>query len=244
MTDQQPGTDVAVVDTVDAEIVDPSKPFSVPEAQAHDKKIRQQGEKAQQSIDKYLCLIEEAIERQIHVGLEISGLREYFDTLPKIEITDPDERKAFVSILNGKGLSQRQIAAFTGTNVATVNRDVAAGATDETPDQPDNVVPMTDKRTTGRDGKSYPAKGRKAQPKATPATPTTLFRDSLSRLQFDVGELTKTAGGLRFPKSHNAVEQHLLPALIAEIDRLETVADFLRASLNGEAAKTAPTQQG
>jgi hypothetical protein len=131
------------------------EPLTERQAKDLDGRIRTAGEHLQHDLDNYLCLIQDAIDGRIDVALGHRTLREYFDTLPKIEITDPTERKAFVSILSGKGLSQRQIAAFTGTSAATANRDLAATVSDET------VEPPVD-TTTGRDGRQYKRKPKPA----------------------------------------------------------------------------------
>jgi len=66
-----------------------------------------------------------------------------------------DERRAVVALLRGQGMSTRAIGSATGSDHATVVRDLAAGANAP----PDDPAPVT-----GLDGKTY----RNPEPKELP----------------------------------------------------------------------------
>lgn len=67
----------------------------------------------------------------------------------------PEDRAALAVQFRQQGQSLRQIAEQLGTSKDTVQRDLAAGVSFETPDSPTKV--------TGMDGKKYAAQGKRRQ---------------------------------------------------------------------------------
>jgi transcriptional regulator with XRE-family HTH domain len=151
---------------VDAELVE-AVPLTERQAKALDKKIRTASDKFTDNWNTLLTLLEEAARRQIHVALGKSWTAWFKDAV-QITPSDRVERKALVSLMSGKGMSQRAIASVIGVGVGTVNRDLA-GVPTGTP-EPD----AESAKITGLDNKTYkwPEPEPEPEPVDTPSEPT------------------------------------------------------------------------
>jgi DNA invertase Pin-like site-specific DNA recombinase len=96
------------------------------------------------SYDALAVLIEEATSRNIHVALGYSSWTAWFTESVQITAADKYQRKALVSLMSGKGMSQRAIAGSLGVDQSTVNRDIKSGDANASRGE-----------TTGMDGKTY-----------------------------------------------------------------------------------------
>jgi hypothetical protein len=112
---------------VDAEIVVEPGPLAEREAKALDEQIRTTSKLLAQDVDLLLNLLERAEAGDIHVALGFASWTAYVKDAVQFAPTDKDERKMLVSLMSGKGMSQRAIAGTLGVGLGTVNRDIESG---------------------------------------------------------------------------------------------------------------------
>lgn len=117
-------TDLALIPTVDGEIVDGPTPLTEREAKALDKKIRAASDKLSTTSENLLNLLEKAASGQIHEALGLSSWTAWFKDAVQINVSDRFERKELAKMMSGKGMSQRAIAGALGVSQKTVDRDL------------------------------------------------------------------------------------------------------------------------
>ena len=134
-----------------------------------DSRIRLMAGAVRDGLEKIAALIEQAKTGQIHLTLGFPSWTAYLaDALGGNLAVDASIRQELVCYLSGEGMSQRAIVAATGASKGTVSRNLAgapSGAPDLEPGEVDSQA-----KSTGMDGKSYPAK---APAKKAPAKKTT-----------------------------------------------------------------------
>jgi predicted transcriptional regulator len=148
-----PSSEVAVID---AEVVE-VEPLSEGKARVLDKRIRQASARVVDNTAVLLGLLDEAAVGQIHVALGFSSWTAWVKDAVQVSPADEVERKSLVSLMSGKGMSQRAIASVVGVDQATVSRDLA--------EERGDADASTD--VTGVDGKTYkpkPKKEKKQEP--------------------------------------------------------------------------------
>lgn len=113
-------TEIAVIEEND------TAPTLLSEGKAKvlDKRIRQCGTRVAAEQDKLIELLEEAAQGEIHQALGFPSWTAYLKDAIQITVSDRAERKALVSIMSGKGMSQRAIAGVLGIGQKTVDRDL------------------------------------------------------------------------------------------------------------------------
>jgi transcriptional regulator with XRE-family HTH domain len=116
----EPGTEVAIVEHDTVEVV----PLTEREAQRLDKKIRTASEKVNVTTDALFELLEQAAAGRIHDALGYASWTAWFSEAVSIRPQDRDQRKAFVALMTGRGMSQRAIAGALGVSQKTVDRDL------------------------------------------------------------------------------------------------------------------------
>jgi transcriptional regulator with XRE-family HTH domain len=118
----EPGTDLAVVnhDTDPVEVA----PLTERQAQKLDKRIRTASEKVNVTTDALFELLEQAAAGRIHDALGYASWTAWFSEAVTIRPQDRDQRKAFVALMTGRGMSQRAIAGALGISQKTVDRDL------------------------------------------------------------------------------------------------------------------------
>jgi hypothetical protein len=141
------------VAVINDEVEYEATPLTKRQAVALDKKIRTASDKLTSTIDKVATdidalieLIDQAANGQIHVALELPSWTAWFKDAVRINPSDRLERKTLVTLMSGKGMSQRQIGAILNVSQKTVDRDL------------DDVVAESDDSpvdTLGSDGKTY-----------------------------------------------------------------------------------------
>lgn len=115
-------------------------PLSAADARALTDRIRIQ-------VTNLLPLIKEAYNRRAHISLGYDSWAAYCDTELRGLRMPLAERQAATVELRGEGMSTRAIAGALGSSDATVRRDLSAAAPADVPE-----------RSTGLDGRSYPAR--------------------------------------------------------------------------------------
>jgi biotin operon repressor len=110
---------------VEAELVPEVEPLTEKEARALDKRIRSASDKVTANANLLIELLDQASQGQIHEALGYSSWTAYVKDAAQISITDKIERKSFVSLMSGKGMSQRAIGGVLGVSRQTVNNDLA-----------------------------------------------------------------------------------------------------------------------
>jgi hypothetical protein len=142
-------TELAVIEpeVVNApEVVNTPEPLSEGKARVLDKQIRQAGARVATEQDKLIELLNKAATGQIHTALGYPSWPAYLKDAVSIVLSDREERKALASLMSGKGVSNRAVAAMLGVSEATVRRDT------EGAEKPDTVE--------GLDGTPQPRKKR------------------------------------------------------------------------------------
>lgn len=112
-------------------------------------KVNTNMEKTQDSYDALLELLNKAVLGQIHVALEYKSWPAYVQDTVQINVNDRAERKSLVTLMSGKGMPQKAIAAVIGKSQKTVDRDLDGAQFDtDTVTNIDGVqVPRNKKRT-------------------------------------------------------------------------------------------------
>lgn len=142
---------VAVIED-EGEVVEDVEPLTKREATALNKKIQTMSKRVSDNAFELLSLLEQAATGSIHKALGYNSWTAWYSDNVQIDVSDKSERKMLVTMMSGKGMSQRAIAASLGIGQATVSRDLdaeEAGDSDESPEA-----------TEGLDGKSYKRKGK------------------------------------------------------------------------------------
>lgn len=121
-------TDIAVIPTVDAELVGP---LTKTKARQLDKKIRSTADKTVKSnqhtlelFDELKGYVAEAKTGEIHKALGLKSWTAYLADAVHITVVARDDRKAVTQWLSGEGMSQRAIGQMLGVGFGTVNRDL------------------------------------------------------------------------------------------------------------------------
>jgi hypothetical protein len=116
------------VEEVEPEIIEP---LTKTKAKALDKKIRNANsrvndniEKTQDSYDALVDLLSEAEQGQIHMALDYKSWTAYIQDTVQINVNDRAERKSLVTLMSGKGMPQRAIAAVLNKSQKTIDRDL------------------------------------------------------------------------------------------------------------------------
>jgi hypothetical protein len=154
------GTEVAVIDAVEGEVL---APLSEKEAKEVHQEVLAAFDTMQNGIDFYINKVFDAVERGVHTALGKS-LREYLQSLPAPTISDKAERRWFIAMLTGRGLSMNMIEEFTGISKATQHRDLKAGVSSETLNGDRPQPPARPEKVIDKSGKqNQPAKKKSAE---------------------------------------------------------------------------------
>lgn len=215
-----------VVAMIDAQIVGP---LSVSKAKALDKKIRAASIEVADNTAALLDLLEAAAVGQIHVALGYDNWAAYIKDAVNISPTNTDERRALVSMMEGKGLSQRAIAAVLGVSKTTVVRD-----------QAESPGPNGPPDTAGVDGKTYKRKEKEPkqkpldvevveEPEPKPQPVSADFKDEMGYLANSVASFNDIMADERFPKARKTIAKNHLNKLQEYIADLHKVVDELMA---------------
>ncbi len=117
-------TELALVpNEIEGEIVE-YEPLSKTKAKALDKKIRAASDRVSTTTDALLELIEQAAQGDIHKALGLPSWTAWLKDAVQIQVSDRFQRKEFVKLMAGQGVSQRAIAGTLGVDQATVSRDL------------------------------------------------------------------------------------------------------------------------
>lgn len=217
------------VAVLDGEVVDTPEPLSEGRAKVLDKRIRQASSRVADNTAALLALLDEAAAGQIHVALGFPSWTAWVKDAVQVSPANEVERKSLVSLMSGKGMSQRAIASVVGANQATVSRDLAEGDADASPD------------TQGLDGKTYskPKKEPKQEPldveeveppveKQQPVSQD--FKDEMAYLANSVSSFHDILVDERFPKARKTIAKNNLNKLQEFISELQKVVDELMES--------------
>jgi hypothetical protein len=209
--------------TVDAEVVE-TKRLTERQAKALDKQIRAASDRLTSNVEALWELLEHAAGGEIHVALGYSSWTAYVKEAVRFTPSDRIERKALVSLMSGRGMSQRAIAGTLGVDHKTVGNDLREGGENSAPD---NVV--------GLDGKTYRHKKPEPEvvgsdngvidaevvvdeePARKAAEVVSDFGDEIETLQINVQAFKDVLGDELFPKARERIAQRYL-------DRLEKAA--------------------
>jgi transcriptional regulator with XRE-family HTH domain len=212
--------------TIDAEVL--PEPLSEGKAKVLDKRIRQAGIRVADQTASLLDLLEEALVGKIHVALGFPSFTAYVKEAVRITPTDVDERKALVSMMSGKGLSQRAMAAVAGVDQATISRDLAGDANASTNGQ-----------TIGTDGKTYKRKEKEQEPldvefeeepeeeERKPADVVEDFGSEIDTLLIDVQAFKDVLDDELFDKARKRIAQRFVKRLNGAIKDLQDIFDTL-----------------
>jgi transposase len=216
-------------EVVEGELV--YEPLTKKQAVALDKKVRATSDKVTTNVNALVDLLEEAMNGNIHEVLEFASWTAWVKDAVQINVNDKLERKSLVSLMSGKGMSQRAIAGTLGVSQKTVDRDL-----DESDDSGDAEV-------IGLDGKNYtkskkskvvdPEPEEEAPTRAAPITSD--FRDEVYNLQNVVEALKDLIyEDDRFPKARPRIAKSKSnDEFRSAIDEL----DGLLSVINGEEAE-------
>ena len=154
-----PNKTVAKVETIDAEVVEETKPMTKTAAKALDKKIKAAANTAVSAWDALLALLAEAQAGHIHTALGLRSWTEYLETITLPPMLK-NERDAALEKLAEEGVPSRTAAKMTGVSPSTAQRkarEVAAKAEKAGATKPAVV--------TSVDGKKRPAAKKPAAKK-------------------------------------------------------------------------------
>jgi len=211
---------------ISAEIVKAPEPLSESKAKALDKKIRAACIKVSDNAATLLDLLEEAAVGQIHVAMGYDNWAAYVKDAVNITPADINERKALVSMMSGKGLSQRAIANVVGVDQKTISNDLRSSEENSSVD------------ITGLDGRAYKRKEKEpapepldveeVEPPAEKIRPVSQdFRDEMYNLQNTVAAFKDILEDERFPKATKAIAKRHMNDLQDAIKDLQGVIDAL-----------------
>ena len=231
-------TELEVYD--EGEVVGPQA-LNKKQAKALEKKLRAAADKVETNFNALLDLMEQAFLGEIHKALGLKSWSAYIADAANINVSDKWEREALVSLMSGKGMSQRAIASALGVSVSTVNRDLS-GVPSGTREPDADPVP-----TTGIDGKTYkrkdieseqepldveevaaepePEQQPEPEPKQVPLTRD--FREEMDRLLIDVQAFKDILDDDRFDEARERIATTHLNKLQQAIADLQKVADVL-----------------
>lgn len=119
--------------TTEVAVIEPEAAQQLTEKQARalDKRIRAASDKLSTNTEALLDLLEAAVTGNIHEALDYPSWTAYVKDAVQITVSDRWERKALVSLMSGKGMSQRAIAGTLGVSQKTVDRDLEGTETDD-----------------------------------------------------------------------------------------------------------------
>ena len=226
-------TELAVIDNGEVE------PLSEGKAKQLDKRIRAASTRFANEGDKLLDLLEEAATGQIHVALGFTSWTAYVKEACDFKVSDREERKALVSIMSGKGMSQRAIAGTLGVSQKTVDRDLDGESFDS-----DKVTSLTgqevprNKPKKAKDDNVIDAEVIDIEEERKPADVVTEFEQPVLDLVNDVQAMkdiiaVETETEL-FPKARKRIAQRFVKRLTTAIADLEAVV----AELTEDVAET------
>jgi len=152
---------------IDAELVEP---LSKKAAEALDKKIRAASDRLVTHRGKLIELLDEAARGEIHVALGFPSWTAWVKDAVQIQVTDAEERKQWVQLMSGKGMSTRAIAGSLRISKSQAARDAAAPVPDGAPE--DELAKA--RKSKGLDGKDYPASRIPPKKKPKPVEPEPL----------------------------------------------------------------------
>jgi hypothetical protein len=140
-------TDLATQDEpIEGEVVEP---LTEKAAKALDKKIRATSDKVTTNVNLLIELLDQAERGQIHEALAYPSWTAWVKDAVQISIPDPEERKALVSLMSGKGMSTRAIAGSLRISKSQAARDAAAPS-----GAPEDELARA-RASKGLDGKNY-----------------------------------------------------------------------------------------
>lgn len=228
-------TDIAVIPTVEAELVGP---LTKTEARRLDKKIRSTADKAVRSnertlelIDELKVLVAEARTGEIHKALEMKSWTAYLADAVHVTVPQRDDRKVVTLWLSGEGMSKRAIGQMLGVGYGTVDRDldgqeVEDGATVTSLDGAER--PKNKAATVNNDDEPLDAEFEDEPPEPMKAVDiVAVFDDEMANLYQAQSELSlltqedKWAGARnRIIKANLNTLGEIIPALQAIVDDL------------------------
>jgi len=219
------GTEVVLVDFPEQPELEGPQPLSEGKARQLDKRIRAASSRVVDQASQLMALLEEAALGQIHVALGYPSWTAYVKDAVQITPVDDTQRKALVSLMSGKGMSQRAIADVVGVNQATVSRDLKGDASASTGE------------SVGTDGKTYKREPKK--PKEEPLDVEVVeepvkippvsadFADEMAYLLNSVSSFKDILEDERFPKARKTIAKRHLNKLTEAISELQKVVDVL-----------------
>lgn len=220
------GTEVAVID---AEIVEVPEPLSEGKAKVLDKRIRQASARVIDNTAMLLNLLDEAAAGQIHVALGFPSWTAWVKDAVQISPTDEVERKSLVSLMNGKGMSQRAIASVLDVNQATVSRDLSEceGDAEREGDAPASTEGLDGKIYTKREKKQEPLEVEEVEPVEKQQPVSADFKEEMYMLANSVSSFQDILADERFPKARNTIAKNNLNKLQEMIGGLQKIVDEL-----------------
>jgi hypothetical protein len=231
-------TDIAVIPTVDAEIVEPQL-LNKTEAKRLDKKIRTAADKTVKSnqrtlelFDELKGLVAEAKTGEIHKALGLKSWPAYLADAVHITVAARDDRKAVTQWLSGEGMSQRAIGAMLGVGFGTVNRDLDGQEVED-----GATVTSLDGAQRPRNGKAKDEEAEEepldVESEEIPDEPmkavdiVSSFNDEMANLVAAQGELTYLAGEDKWAGARKRVTNANLNNLGDVIHELQLIVDDL-----------------
>lgn len=197
-------TEIAKIEdgVIDAEI----EPINKTDAKRLDKKIRSSSDRINNGIEKIedemsnlATLLEEAAEGQIHVALGLKSWTAYVKDAVQFRPSDRAERKALATLMSGKQMSQRAIAAVLGVSQKTVDRDLEGETFDS------DSVTTIDGKTAPRNKPAKEVEEEEDSDSEAPVAKQTSvvedFRNEVYQLQNDVEAFREVLDDERFPKA-------------------------------------------
>ena len=136
-------TDLEVIDDDEVEVIEPDEVMSKRDATSLNKKIQACAKKVADQSWELLSLLETAATGSIHVALGYASWPAWFSENVGSDVGDRDNRKRLNTLMSGKGMSQRAIAASLGVDQKTVSNDLRESGEE-------NSSPVI-----GLDGKTY-----------------------------------------------------------------------------------------
>lgn len=202
--------------------VDFPEPLSESKAKVLDERIRQASIRVADNTATLLDLLKEAEVGQIHLALRYPSWKAYVKEVVQIRPADNTERKALVSLMNGKGMTLREMAPVLGVGKSTVQRDLASQ------NVPDGTSePKQEPLDVEYEEQPEPTPEVEPEPEVKPQPVSKDFKDEMAMLYNSVSSFKEILADEQFPKARKTIAKNHLNKLQEYIADLQKVVDDL-----------------
>jgi len=221
---EEPGAELAVVETETAEVVEVA-PLTERQAKALNKKIRAANDKMNTDAETLFDLLEQAAAGRIHEALGYSSWTAWVADNVALRPQDREQRKRFVQLMTGRGMSTRAAAKALNVSQKTASRDAAEGEYDS-----DTVTSLdgsqrSRRRTTVIDAEVVSVE----EPERSAADVVNDFSNEIDTLLINVQAFKDVLDDELFGKARKRIAQRFVKRLNGAINDLTKIMEEVTA---------------